>query len=134
MCKYIVKSIISNDNFKIIRSNIIKSLKIVIKKVNFSSTLNCFLYIKKILKKLKKNNSNNNEYWKSNLKFVLVLLAVWFIVSFGFGILLVEYLNEFQIGGFPLGFWFSQQGSIYIFVILIFIYIYLMNKLDKKFK
>jgi len=83
---------------------------------------------------LKKTNSNNNEYWKSNLKFVSILLAVWFTVSFGFGILLVEYLNEFQIGGFPLGFWFSQQGSIYIFVILIFIYIYLMNKLDKKFK
>tara|TARA_B000000557_G_scaffold209010_1_gene174852 strand:+ start:107 stop:358 length:252 start_codon:yes stop_codon:yes gene_type:complete len=83
---------------------------------------------------LKKNNSINNEYWKSNLKFVLILLAVWFTVSFGFGILLVDYLNEFQIGGFPLGFWFSQQGSIYIFVILIFIYIYLMNKLDKKFK
>tara|TARA_A100001234_G_C12637984_1_gene390816 strand:+ start:2383 stop:2634 length:252 start_codon:yes stop_codon:yes gene_type:complete len=83
---------------------------------------------------LKKTNSNNNEYWKSNLKLVSILLAVWFTVSFGFGILLVEYLNEFQIGGFPLGFWFSQQGSIYIFVILIFIYIYLMNKLDKKFK
>tara|TARA_B100000902_G_C27159892_1_gene838195 strand:- start:330 stop:581 length:252 start_codon:yes stop_codon:yes gene_type:complete len=83
---------------------------------------------------LKKNNSNNSEYWKSNLKFVSILLAVWFTVSFGFGILLVENLNEFQIGGFPLGFWFSQQGSIYIFVILIFIYIYLMNKLDKKFK
>jgi len=92
------------------------------------------LYIKKILKKLKKNNYNNNAYWKSNLKFVLILLAVWFTVSFGFGILFVEYLNEFQIGGFPLGFWFSQQGAIYIFVILIFIYIYLMNKLDKKFK
>tara|TARA_Y100000287_G_scaffold180666_1_gene175819 strand:- start:447 stop:698 length:252 start_codon:yes stop_codon:yes gene_type:complete len=83
---------------------------------------------------LKKNNSNNNEYWKSNLKFVSILLAFWFIVSFGFGILLVESLNQFHIGGFPLGFWFSQQGSIYIFVILIFIYIYLMNKLDKKFK
>ena len=83
---------------------------------------------------MKKNNSINNEYWKSNLKFVLILLAVWFTVSFGFGILLVDYLNEFQIGGFPLGFWFSQQGSIYIFVILIFIYIYLMNKLDKKYK
>ena len=69
---------------------------------------------------MKKNNSNNNEYWKSNLKFVSILLTVWFTVSFGFGILLVENLNQFQIGGFPLGFWFSQQGSIYIFVILIF--------------
>jgi|TARA_A200000113_G_scaffold71107_1_gene62149 putative solute:sodium symporter small subunit len=83
---------------------------------------------------LKKNNSSDNEYWRSNLKFVSILLAIWFTVSFGFGILLVENLNQFQIGGFPLGFWFSQQGSIYIFVILIFIYIYLMNKLDKKFK
>ncbi|RPG56316.1 MAG: DUF4212 domain-containing protein [Flavobacteriales bacterium] len=83
---------------------------------------------------MKKNNSSDNEYWRSNLKFVSILLAIWFTVSFGFGILLVENLNQFQIGGFPLGFWFSQQGSIYIFVILIFIYIYLMNKLDKKFK
>ena len=82
---------------------------------------------------MKKNISNNNEYWRSNLKIVLILLAVWFTVSFGFGILLVEYLNEFQIGGFPLGFWFSQQGSIYVFVILIFIYVKLMNKLDKKY-
>tara|TARA_X000000368_G_C23007566_1_gene701934 strand:+ start:513 stop:764 length:252 start_codon:yes stop_codon:yes gene_type:complete len=83
---------------------------------------------------LKKNNSNNNKYWKSNIKYVSILLTVWFTVSYGFGILLVENLNQFQIGGFPLGFWFSQQGSIYVFVILIFIYIHLMNKLDKKFK
>ncbi|MAR42749.1 MAG: hypothetical protein CMC48_01465 [Flavobacteriaceae bacterium] len=83
---------------------------------------------------MKKNNSNNNKYWKSNIKYVSILLTVWFTVSYGFGILLVENLNQFQIGGFPLGFWFSQQGSIYVFVILIFIYIHLMNKLDKKFK
>ena len=57
---------------------------------------------------------------------------VWFISSFGFGILFAESLNNFYLGGFPLGFWFAQQGSIYIFVILIFIYVYLMNKLDKK--
>ena len=83
---------------------------------------------------MEKNNSRNNEYWKSNIKYVSILLTVWFTVSYGFGILLVEELNQFQIGGFPLGFWFSQQGSIYVFVILIFIYIHLMNKLDKKFK
>ena len=83
---------------------------------------------------MEKNNSSNNEYWKSNIKYVSILLTVWFTVSYGFGILLVEQLNQFQIGGFPLGFWFSQQGSIYVFVILIFIYIHLMNKLDKKFK
>tara|TARA_Y100000591_G_scaffold128590_1_gene110136 strand:- start:270 stop:521 length:252 start_codon:yes stop_codon:yes gene_type:complete len=83
---------------------------------------------------LEKKNSNKNDYWKSNIKYVTILLSVWFTVSYGFGIILVEQLNQFQIGGFPLGFWFSQQGSIYVFVILIFLYIYLMNKLDKKFK
>tara|TARA_B100000963_G_scaffold99353_1_gene85897 strand:+ start:578 stop:829 length:252 start_codon:yes stop_codon:yes gene_type:complete len=83
---------------------------------------------------LEKKKSNKNDYWKSNIKYVTILLSVWFTVSYGFGIILVEQLNQFQIGGFPLGFWFSQQGSIYVFVILIFLYIYLMNKLDKKFK
>jgi putative solute:sodium symporter small subunit len=64
----------------------------------------------------------------------MVLLSIWFVVSFGFGILFVDQLNLIEFYGFKLGFWFAQQGSIYIFVILIFIYIYLMNKLDKKFK
>lgn len=64
---------------------------------------------------------------------MLTLLAVWFIVSFGFGILLVDQLNQIQIGGFKLGFWFAQQGSIYFFVILIFIYVVRMNMLDKEF-
>ncbi|MBS9522674.1 DUF4212 domain-containing protein [Litoribacter ruber] len=72
-------------------------------------------------------------YWKKNLKTLLYLLAVWFVVSFGFGILLVEPLNEIRMGGFKLGFWFAQQGSIYAFVVLIFIYVYRMNKLDKEF-
>tara|TARA_A100000164_G_C21487027_1_gene576161 strand:- start:200 stop:478 length:279 start_codon:yes stop_codon:yes gene_type:complete len=92
------------------------------------------LYIKKIFEKLEKNKFNKNNYWRFNIKYVIILLTVWFTVSYGFGILLVEQLNQFKIGGFPVGFWFSQQGSIYVFVILIFIYIYLMNKLDKKFK
>ena len=74
----------------------------------------------------------NQKYWKSNLKIVFSLLVIWFLSSFGFGILFAESLNNFYLGGFPLGFWFAQQGSIYIFVILIFIYVYLMNKLDKK--
>lgn len=64
---------------------------------------------------------------------MLTLLAVWFIVSFGFGILLVDQLNQIQIGGFKLGFWFAQQGSIYFFVALIFIYVVRMNRLDKEF-
>ena len=72
-------------------------------------------------------------YWKQNLKYLTILLSIWFLVSYVFGILLVEQLNTIKIGGFKLGFWFAQQGSIYVFVILIFVYIRLMNKLDKKY-
>ena len=76
----------------------------------------------------------NKLYWKKNLGYLIVLLSIWFIVSFGFGILFVDQLNLIEFFGFKLGFWFAQQGSIYTFVILIFIYIYLMNRLDKEFK
>ncbi len=74
------------------------------------------------------------KYWKENLTYLLILLSVWFLVSYVFGIFLVETLNQFSIGGAPLGFWFAQQGSIYVFVVLIFIYVRLMNKLDKKYE
>ena len=77
--------------------------------------------------------NNKDTYWKTNLKYLVILLSIWFTVSFGFGILLVDTLNQIQMGGFKLGFWFAQQGAIYVFVILIFIYIYLMNRLDQKF-
>ena len=77
--------------------------------------------------------SDKKAYWKHNLKYLSILLSIWFLVSFGFGILLADFLNQFYLGGFPLGFWFAHQGSIYVFVCLIFIYVYLMNKLDKKF-
>lgn len=73
------------------------------------------------------------QYWRKNLTYLLVLLSVWFAVSFGAGILFADALNEIRIGGFKLGFWFAQQGSIYVFVILIFVYVRLMNALDKKF-
>lgn len=73
-----------------------------------------------------------NSYWKSNLKIISCLLIVWFLVSFGFGILLSDWLDQIKIGGFKLGFWFAQQGSIYVFVILIFVYVYLMERLDKR--
>ncbi|MDA7796569.1 DUF4212 domain-containing protein [Gammaproteobacteria bacterium] len=76
----------------------------------------------------------SQSYWKSNLRILMALLAVWFLASFGFGILWSDALDEIQIGGFKLGFWFAQQGSIYIFVLLIFIYIILMNRLDKKYQ
>lgn len=73
------------------------------------------------------------QYWKENLRYLAILMSIWFVVSYGFGILLAEPLNSIRIGGFKLGFWFAQQGSIYVFVALIFIYVYLMNKLDKKY-
>ena len=73
-------------------------------------------------------------YWKANIKILISQLLVWFLASFGFGILWSDELDQIQIGGFKLGFWFAQQGSIYIFVLLIFIYVHLMNKLDQKYK
>lgn len=73
------------------------------------------------------------QYWKKNLGYLAILLSIWFVVSYGFGILLAEPLNSIRLGGFKLGFWFAQQGSIYTFVILIFVYVRLMNKLDKEF-
>ncbi len=73
------------------------------------------------------------EYWRTNVKLVITCLIVWFIVSFGFGILIHDALNSIQIGGYKLGFWFAQQGSMYIFIALIFIYSVRMNKIDRKF-
>ena len=73
------------------------------------------------------------SYWQNNLKFVTILLAIWFMVSFGAAIFFKDSLNNIKVGGFKLGFWFAQQGSIYVFVILIFVYVHLMNKLDKKY-
>ena len=74
-----------------------------------------------------------SDYWKTNLRLIIVSLVVWFVVSFGFGILLVDQLNTIQLGGYSLGFWFAQQGSMYIFVALIFIYAAKMNKLDREY-
>ena len=76
--------------------------------------------------------SSDKQYWKTNLKYLLILLTIWFFVSFGCSILFVDVLDEYRLGGFKLGFWFAQQGSIYVFVLLIFVYVYLMNQLDKK--
>ena len=73
------------------------------------------------------------QYWKRNIYLVATLLLVWFLVSYGCGILFVEQLNKVRMGGFKLGFWFAQQGSIYVFVALIFFYVWRMNKMDKEF-
>jgi len=77
--------------------------------------------------------NNAQQYWQANIRLVLGCLVVWFVVSFGFGVLLVKQLNAFRLGGYQLGFWFAQQGSIYIFVALIFFYAWRMNHLDRKF-
>jgi len=77
--------------------------------------------------------SQSNDYWQANLRLIALCLVIWFVVSFGFGIILVEPLNAISIGGFKLGFWFAQQGSIYVFVALIFYYANRMDKLDRKF-
>jgi putative solute:sodium symporter small subunit len=73
------------------------------------------------------------EYWRANIRLVSILLVIWFVVSYGFGIILAEPLNAIRIGGVGLGFWFAQQGSIYTFVVLIFFYAARMNKLDREF-
>ena len=76
---------------------------------------------------------DNQDYWKANIRLMLVLLAIWFTVSFGFGILLVEQLNQITFFGFKFGFWWAQQGSIYVFIGLIFYYTYKMKKIDSQF-
>lgn len=80
------------------------------------------------------SDASANSYWKANLKLVLSLLCVWFLISFGCGILFVDALDNFRFGGFKLGFWIAQQGSILVFVALIYIYIWGMDKLDKKYE
>lgn len=80
------------------------------------------------------SDHEKEQYWKANIGLVLKLLAVWFIVSFGCGVVLVDVLNQIQMFGFKLGFWFAQQGSIYTFVVLIFVYVAKMNAIDRAFK
>jgi putative solute:sodium symporter small subunit len=77
--------------------------------------------------------SQQSNYWSENLRLVALCLVIWFVVSFLFGIILVEPLNSIRLGGYKLGFWFAQQGSIYVFVALIFFYAYRMGKLDRKY-
>ncbi|UTW54510.1 DUF4212 domain-containing protein [Kordiimonas sp. SCSIO 12610] len=81
----------------------------------------------------KESSENAKNYWRANIKLLISLLCVWFVVSFGFGILLRDLLDTIQFFGFKLGFWFAQQGSIYVFVALIFIYARSMKRLEKRF-
>jgi len=79
------------------------------------------------------SDKSREEYWRRNIRLVIQCLIVWFVVSFGFGIILVKPLNAISLGGYKLGFWFAQQGSIFVFVALIFFYSNRMGKLDKEF-
>ena len=74
----------------------------------------------------------DKDYWKANIRLLIILLSIWLIIWLGFGIILSDFLDQFSIGGFKLGFWFAQQGSIYGFVILIFVYVFAMNRIEKK--
>jgi len=76
---------------------------------------------------------SRQDYWKKNIRYLTILLAIWFLVSYGFGILFVDSLNAIRLGGFKLGFWFAQQGAIYVFVIIIYVYVLLMNRLDEAY-
>jgi len=78
-------------------------------------------------------DNNNNDYWKANIALIVKCLSIWFVVSYLFGIVLVDVLNTVKMGGYKLGFWFAQQGSIYVFLILIFYYVKRMNRLDREF-
>jgi putative solute:sodium symporter small subunit len=82
---------------------------------------------------MKQTDIKAQKYWKKNLQYVIILLSIWFVASYGCGILFKEELDSINLGGFQLGFWFAQQGAIYVFVLLIFVYVYLMNRLDKKY-
>jgi putative solute:sodium symporter small subunit len=79
------------------------------------------------------SNKNLKDYWKRNLLYLVILLSIWFLCSYGAGIIWKDSLDTIRIGGFKLGFWFAQQGAMYIFCILIFVYVWLMNKLDKEY-
>ncbi|NOY14385.1 MAG: DUF4212 domain-containing protein [Deltaproteobacteria bacterium] len=74
-----------------------------------------------------------SQYWPTVLRLIATVLSVWALVSYGFGILLAPALNNISLGGYPLGFWFAQQGSMYVFIALIFIYAWKMGKIDEEF-
>lgn len=76
---------------------------------------------------------DHRAYWRTNLRYLALLLTVWAAVSYGCGIVFADVLDQFRVGGFKLGFWFAQQGAIYVFVAIIFVYVWLMNRLDRRY-
>jgi len=81
-----------------------------------------------------KNKQNGDRYWKRNVRLIAILLSIWALVSYGFGIILAPLLNNIQLGQVPLGFWFAQQGSMIVFIILIFVYAIRMDKIDSEYE
>ena len=79
------------------------------------------------------SDNRRRKYWRANIQLISILLTIWAVVSYGCSILFVEQLNHFRVGALPLGFWFAQQGSIYVFVALVFVYAWLMDRLDRKY-
>ena len=79
------------------------------------------------------SETRTKDYWRANIRLLVILMGIWFAVSFGAGILFRDFLDQFMIGGFPLGFWFAQQGSIYVFIGLIFFYGWKMHRIEKAF-
>ena len=79
------------------------------------------------------HQDKRTAYWRADLRLVALCLGIWFVCSYGFGVLFVEQLNSIRVGGFRLGFWFAQQGSIYVFVLLIFFYAWRMNRIDRQY-
>jgi len=79
------------------------------------------------------NKSSDNLYWKENIRILTILLSIWFVVSFLLSVIFVDQLDSIRIGGFKLGFWMAQQGSIYVYVVLIFVYLKMMDSLDRKY-
>jgi putative solute:sodium symporter small subunit len=80
------------------------------------------------------NSNEQKHYWKVNIRIMSILLSIWFLVSFGFSIIFVDKLNELNLFGFKFGFWWAQQGSIFTFVLLVFVYSILMNKVDREYQ
>lgn len=78
-------------------------------------------------------SSNENAYWRANIRLLTMLMSIWFVCSFGAGILFRDFLDQFMIGGYPLGFWFAQQGSIYIFIALIAFYAWRIHKIEQRY-
>ena len=96
------------------------------------AVVSAYIWLRNVIPR-KQMKNQQADYWRDNLRLILTLLVIWFVVPFLGGIVFVEFFNQFRLGGYKLGFWIAQQGAIYLFVVLIFVYAHQMNKLDVKY-